>query len=297
MPWADNRRLRYLAFFKAVADMSNFTLAAERCGVTQPTLSAAIRTFEQELGADLFERTTRRVHLTRLGHSLLPLANAVLTNIDLASRDIRALAESERQSVRVAAVSSLTSRRLPAIIRRFGEEHPAAKIMIQDVPSPDVARLVRDGEVDIGIGLAPFDPDLFEQYLLSEDMLVVVCSEGHRFFGQEKVSWRDLADETVTTFKSNSSVHQMAARAFAQVGLPFSPDTYNYRMTVLGMAAHGLAVAILPSLEEFVYDNLRQVPLVEPVVRRRYCLIHRKDRPLMGPIRPLIEIIMRELSG
>jgi len=297
VPWTDNRRLRHLAFFKAVADTSSFTLAAEQCNVAQPTLSSAIRMFEQELGADLFERTTRRVRLTRLGHSLLPLANAVLTNIDLASRDIRALAESERQSVRFAAVSSLTSRRLPAIVRRFGEEHPAAKIMIQDVPSPDVARLVRDGEVDIGIGLAPFDPDLFEQHLLSEDALVVVCSEGHRFFDRGEVSWRDLAGETVTTFKPNSSVHQMAASAFAQAGLPFQPETYNYRMTVLGMAAQGLAVAILPSLEELVYASLRQIPLVEPVVRRRYCLIHRKDRPLLGPIRPLIDLIKSELSG
>lgn len=121
--WASSFRLKYLTYFKAVADTGSFTTASAQCNVAQPTLSAAIRQFEDELGAQLFERTTRRVMLTRFGRRLLPLADVMLANVELAARDVEALIGLERQTVRVAAVPSLTSRQLPAILNRFAAEH------------------------------------------------------------------------------------------------------------------------------------------------------------------------------
>jgi DNA-binding transcriptional LysR family regulator len=79
----------------------------------------------------------------------------------------------------------------------------------------------------------------------------------------------------------------------------FRPETYNYRLSVLGMAANHLAVAILPSLslDETIYPGLRQIPLVEPLVRRHYKLIRRNGRRLLSPARLLAETLIRELSG
>lgn len=296
--WASSFHLRHLTFFKAVADTGSFTTAAQHCNVAQPTLSAAIRQFEAELGVQLFERTTRRVTLTRFGQALLPLADVTLANVELASRDVQALIQLERQTIRIAAVSSLTGQQLPAILRRFLAERKDVRVTVFDVPNEQLARLVRDGEADIGLGLSPFDLEIFEQRPLFEDMLVVVCGKHHRFYSEREVPWSELRNEPIATFGPTSNVHRSAAGAFAELGMLFRPETYNYRMTVLGMAANDLAVAILPALalHDTIYPGLRQIPLVEPLVRRRYALIRRKERRLLAPAELLVDALVRQLS-
>lgn len=296
--WTSSFRLRYLTYFKAVADTGSFTSAAVQCNVAQPTLSAAIRQFEEELGAQLFERTTRRVMLTRFGQTLLPLADVMLANIELASRDVQALVELERQTIRVAAVPSLTSRQLPAILRRFATERQDVRVTVYDVPNDRLARLVRDGGADIGIGLSPFDPDIFEQQPLFDDVLVVVCGKDHRFYSEPEVPWAELRNEPIATFGPSSNVYRSAAGAFTELGMIFRPETYNYRLSVLGMAANHLAVAILPSLslDDTIYPGLKQIRLVEPVVRRHYKLIRRKERRLLAPASLLMERLISDLS-
>lgn len=128
---------------------------------------------------------------------------------------------------------------------------------------------------------------------------MVVCGKSHRFYSQSEVTWSDLRNEPIATFGPNSNVYRSAAGAFAELGMIFRPETYNYRLSVLGMAANRLAVAILPSLslDETIYPGLRQIPLVEPLVRRHYTLIRRKERRLLPPARLLTEILVSELSG
>jgi LysR family carnitine catabolism transcriptional activator len=297
--WTSSFRLRHLTFFKAVADTGSFTAAALHCNVAQPTLSAAISQFEEELGAQLFERTTRRVTLTRFGRSLLPLADVMLANVELAARDVEALVELERQTVRIAAVPSLTNQKLPLILRRFAERYQGVRVTVYDVPNDQLARLVRDGKADLGVGLSPFDPDVFEQKPLFDDRLVVVCGKHHRFYSESEVPWSALRSEAIATFGPSSNVYRCADKAFSELGMPFRPETYNYRLSVLGMAANDLAVAILPSfsLGETMFPGLRQVPLVEPVVTRQYNLIQRKGRRLLLPARLLAESIIGELAS
>src|SRR3546814_237155 len=194
---------------------------------------------------------------------------------------------------------SLVIRVLPEILRRFGEGHPQGRLSVHDVPNTDLVQLVRQGEADLGVGLASFDTDLFEQHPLFEDAMVLVCGEGHRFYDAAEVPRSEIRTEPVVTFHPTSNVHQIATRVFADLGTVFRPvGTFHYRMSVLGMVAHGLAVAILPSLslDETIYPGLRQIPLVGPLIKRRYCLIMRRGKHLVEPARALATVLIDELS-
>lgn len=292
-------RLRQLRFFKAVSDTGSFTAAAASCGISQPALSSTIRQFEADLGARLFERTTRRVELTRFGRALLPLANAILINAELASHDIKSLLTSERLTIRIAATPSLTVRLLPDLIHQFTTQHPDVHVDIKDVPNIAIARLVRDGEVDFGIGIAPFDPAEFDQFPLFYDQLVVVCNRKHKFYRRKTVPWRLLENEPVATYTPDSSVYQMSAKIFLDLGMVFRPQILNYHHSVIGLAAHGLALAILPSrsVDELDHRELKQAPLVDPVGRRQYCLIIRRHRQLLKPATLLIRRLVDDLAA
>lgn len=298
MVFRSELRLRQLRFFKSVSDIGSFTAAAASCGVSQPALSSTIRQFETELGARLFERTTRRVELTRFGRALLPLANAILTNVELASHDIQSLLTSQRLTIRVAATPSLTIHLLPDLIRQFTTRYPDVHVVIQDAPNVAIARLVRDGEVDFGIGIAPFDPAMFERFPLFFDQLVVVCNREHKFYRRKSIPWKLLENETIATYTADSSVYQMSSRIFLDLGMIFHPQTLNYHHSVIGLAAHGLALAILPScsVEELDHRKLKQIPLVDPLGRRQYSLIVRRKRQMLKHTELFIGQIINEFS-
>src|SRR6478609_4922414 len=120
--------LQQMRYVIAVAEMNNFTRAAQRCLVVQSALSHQIARLEKELGARLFERTSRRVRLTAAGAAFLPAARQCLEAAERAAAEVAAAVGEVRGRLTVGLIPTVAAVDLPAVLRDFHGRHPKARI-------------------------------------------------------------------------------------------------------------------------------------------------------------------------
>src|SRR5262245_656673 len=144
--------LHQLRIFVAVARLGNFTRAAERLGLSQPSLSLHIRQLEQDLGVRLFDRSTRSVALTPAGEDFLPTAERLLDDFRAAAAAVADLAARRRGRVAVAVLPSVAADLLPRAIALLRARHPDVSVSLRDDVAEHIPARVRSGEVDFGLG-------------------------------------------------------------------------------------------------------------------------------------------------
>jgi DNA-binding transcriptional LysR family regulator len=188
---------RDLRYFVAVAEELHFTRAAERLFISQPALSKQIRTLEQALGAPLFERGGREVHLTPAGDALLPRARLVLAEWDAAENAVEQAKEAQ-QAILAVGMSTSPGRGglLPAIRSRFSLRHPAAEIILRQFNWGDPTAGLADGSSDVAFVWLPLPlPERFRWLVVAEEPTMVALPETHRLAHVALVGFEDLLDE------------------------------------------------------------------------------------------------------
>src|SRR5690554_2378964 len=210
---SNNITLRHLRAFVAVAERGGYTAAARSLNIAQSALSRTIVEIEEELNTCLFERTTRRVVLTASGEQLLMNARRVLEEFDGALSRFQLYQSGLDGGVSLAALSSVASIILPAVISEFRKSRPNVKISVKDGFAGEVVRYVLDGQVDFGIASFPKTQGRLICEQIAADGLVCICSKSHRFAGMETVSWNDLAGEDFVAFDPSSSIRTCVDRA------------------------------------------------------------------------------------
>ncbi|RYY59801.1 MAG: LysR family transcriptional regulator, partial [Comamonadaceae bacterium] len=173
--------LRQLRHFVCLAQVQNFSRAAEQLHIAQPALSISIRNLETEMGVRLFDRGPRHVHLTQAGRAALASARAALSHVDEVAQLSNAIAEGEAGVLRIAFVGGATFRVLPRAIPEFRRRHPAVELELTEATTLSVLQRVRSGEVDAGILRHPVLPaPALATLVLERDALVAVMPPGLR---------------------------------------------------------------------------------------------------------------------
>lgn len=291
-----NVTLRQLQAFVAVAQHGQFALAANRLHVTPSALSMLIRQLEEQTGARLFDRHTRLVRLTEIGAEFLPVARKVLADLDSALSQSRELTALRRGRVSLATSTVLAATVMPEAIRRFGASWPGITVVLRDVVEQDIKRLLRAGDVDIGVGTALHaDADVDEETLLS-DRLVALLPHDHTLASRREISWRELAAQPLIALAQGSPLRALADQALAAADATAQPAyEVGFSSTVISMVAAGLGVAALPVNARQLTPKVRIAvrPLVRPVVPRRVCLFKPRDRGL-SPAAEAFRTFLRE---
>ncbi len=279
-----NVTLRQLRAFLEVARHGSFTAAAERLHVTQSALSVMIRELERELRVRLFDRTTRRVQLTAAGEEFHPLAEKTLEDLEHAVARSRELAEVRRGRVTIAATTLIASILLPRAIADYRERHEGVRIVLRDgAPPGQIARMVQDGEVDIGIGPTAARDDALSATPFLVDTLEVACPAGHPLTRKTRVTWRDLAAQPLIALSGETAIRQLLEEQLGAAGARFEPAyQVAFLATAIGLVDAGLGVAVLPSHARPLarLHHIRFMKLGSPAIRRDVWLITRRDRAL-----------------
>ncbi|HET6509153.1 MAG TPA: LysR family transcriptional regulator [Baekduia sp.] len=240
------RQLRYLV---ALADERHFTRAARRANVAQPALSRQIQALEAELGVGLVNRTTRHVSLTDAGERMVERARRILGEVDAARAD----AQNERRllegRVRFGVSSTPGPVDVAAVVAAFHDAHPAVELDVSDALSVEVARRLRDGELDLGLvtGLDEDHRRGLQLTLVTEERLVLCVGASHALASRKRVRLRDLRAERFAVFHPGATIRAAVERAAAAAG--FEPQvafTFSDPVRMRALVARGLAVAILP---------------------------------------------------
>ena len=242
--------LRDLQCFLALAEELSFTRAARRLRVAQPALSLRIKQFEQELGAPLFNRTKRKVELSEAGVAMEPRARQILAASHDAAGAVRMIAAGQSGVLKIGAFYSAIYTVLPRIITRFALEYPNVEIQIKELIVTEQLKLLRQGEIDVGIvRLEHVDPDIRTLPLLKEDFVCALHVD-HALAKRKKISLRDLVNEKIITLdpQFNMDFYTATLTAFTARGL--SPRIVNKAPDmhlVLGLVSAGLGVSLVPS--------------------------------------------------
>jgi len=189
--------LRHLRGFVAVAEELHFTRAAQRLHLAQQALSAQIRQLEDELGAELFRRTTRRVELTDAGRTLLAHAVPILASVNVAWEEVRRAAAGDIGVLKLAYTPTVSWEALPKLTEAMHRRYPAVRLRMAEMWQADAVNGVVAGRFDVGFARCPTVHEDLEYEVLREEPLGVVLGHGHRLASRPAVGIADLSSETL----------------------------------------------------------------------------------------------------
>lgn len=239
--------LRQVEHFRAVVDEGGFTAAARSVRIVQSALSTSIRNLERELGAPLFERTTRRVTLSEAGRAFLPHARRVLAEAEAGRDAVRAVRGLDSGRVSIGMIQWLGPVDLPAELSTFHQRHPGIQITVLNVPVDALVERLRAGELDLAY-LASDDglPDDLAGRTLYREPLRLIMPPDHRFAGRHRVRWADLDNEPLVLFSDGSAVTNIVRRTYARLGLRLRAVGQVSQVDLqLALVRHGLGVAVV----------------------------------------------------
>ncbi len=188
--------LRHLRAFVTVAEERHFGRAARKLHISQPPLSHQIKQLEQEVGGQLFTRTTHGVTLTQAGRAFLDEARKVLSQADRAMAEVRRAVRGESGSLSLGYVVPLVNGVLPPILRTFYQRFPGAQVALSEYSSTAALTAVAAAELDAALIYAPVDHHVRAETIF-QDAWMIALPSGHRLVRRRLVRRADLRDEPI----------------------------------------------------------------------------------------------------
>ncbi|MBD3897894.1 LysR family transcriptional regulator [Halomonas sp. ML-15] len=270
-------KLQPLRYVLAIIDHGGFHAAAKQLHRSQPAISMAVRDLESRLGQPLFEKGNGHPLLTPFGHWCEPRFRELVAHHDRLSRDAMALANAQAGRVDIAAVPSVASRLMPALLASFVQDHPGIEISLQDGHSERVNQMVLKGEVELGITSLWLPNDALRFTGLLKDEVGVVCRDDHPLASEERLHWQALTGYPLIR---NGTSRLLEGSPAADL-LSRSTLYISNMISLTAMLEAGIGITTLPRLAfQEEHQRLRFIPLAEPRLERRIGLLRRARQSL-----------------
>jgi DNA-binding transcriptional LysR family regulator len=244
--------LRHLRTIDAVARHGSFTRAGEELYLAQSAISQQIQRFEAELGIQVFRRTRkagRSIEVTDEGALVLAHARRVLAEVDDLHDQLEELTGLLRGTIRLGGTYPFGPYDLYGVLAGFRAAHPGVDIHMIEDTAEQMLEMVRTDELDCAF--ASVDPDAigdeFAATLVWQEEFVVAAAADHPLAAQPHVTFEQIADEDLITYRDNSALRRRLERALAGRGLePRIAFICTEMNAVRALASKGLGVAVLP---------------------------------------------------
>lgn len=285
--------LRDLRYVVAVADTCNFSLAAERCFVSQPTLSTQLKKMEDSLGVVLFERTNRSVRVTEAGAEIVATARRILREVDHIEAVAAATHNPLAGNLRFGAFPTLASFVFPVAVERLRTALPKLRLLLIEEKTAGLLGQLRAGECDVAlIALPVTDPALVAEPLFEDPFWVAVPAD-HRLARKRFIEPADLRDVKLLLLDEGHCLRDQALDYCFRHGGEEEP---NFRATSLEtlrmMVKAGTGITLLPASALREETGVRYIPFEPPAPRRLIGLVWRKTTArghLMGRLASLLK--------
>jgi LysR family hydrogen peroxide-inducible transcriptional activator len=279
--------LTELRYVVALAQERHFGRAAQKCFVTQPTLSLALAKLEDELGVKLFERNKNEVLLTARGQAIVEQARRVLDEVGRIQHIARGGQDQLAGALRLGVIPTIGPYLLPDLIPILRKRAPAMPLAIEENLTGNLAPMLREGELDAVVIALPFAVPGVKTRLLYEEPFSVVVPEGHRWQARKALKPGDLNQENLLVLNSGHCFRDQVLEACpgqSNTALPEGRAGSSLE-TIRNMVASGLGVSVLPAsalTPRYSSKLLKVVPFSSPVPSRKVALAWRTsfDRPV-----------------
>jgi LysR family carnitine catabolism transcriptional activator len=285
--------------FVAVSENASFRRASEILHLSQPSVSAHIRSLEQQFGVPLLNRTTRSVRLTPAGARFLARAKSVLFELSAVVEDVKDVTEFRRGRVIVACVPTIASSSLPEVIARFMKSYPGIQVQILDDISETLYHQVLEHQADFGIGPAPASKWALSFSPLVRDHFIAVFPRGHKLANRKTIRLSELTKLPFLTLPRPTNVRILIDQAAFSNGIELTPAyEVGHHYTLGAMVAAGLGFTALPSMSLSLLGQmgLAGVKIVNPQVYRTIGIIRRADEKSTPAAEAFVSVLSENIG-
>ena len=259
-------QLRYVC---AIADTGNFSRAAERCKVAQPSLSQQVQKLEDDLGVKLFDRLGRSIRLTEAGRAFIPRARAILEQMDAARTSAADKNADLRGSVTVGVIPTVAPYRMPGYAASFTKKFPDAKLRIIEDTTSVLVQGLRDLSIDVAILALPLRHKDLELFPIRTEPLFAVLRKNHPRARAKSLALKDLRGESFVMLRDGHCFRDLSldtcTRARVTPNIAFESGQFS---SLLGMVATGIGVSLIPEMAIDRNVNCRYVRLSDAQATR-----------------------------
>jgi LysR family hydrogen peroxide-inducible transcriptional activator len=242
-------KLKDLKYLVAVADTRHFGRAAERCFVSQPTLSAQLKKLEAYLGVQLIERQPRRIALTAAGERILERARRIVE----ASDEVLEIARSHRDPLagrlRIALLPTIGPYLLPHVMPKIRKAVPHLELMLYEYQTAPMLERLHAGDIDLGILALPVEDAGLTAQALYQEPFVLLAPTQHPLMSRSSIRVADLAGETLLLLEDGHCLRDQALDVCSRIDVHEKQDFRATSIeTLRQMVAAGAGVTLLPEL-------------------------------------------------
>lgn len=294
--------LTQLSYMIAVAEAGNFTVAAERVFVTQPTLSMQIQKLEDELGVKIFNRSKKPIRLTKVGEQILIQAR----NIIAESKRMEDIVAQEKGFIggafKLGIIPTVMPTLLPMFLNAFIKKYPKVNLSIEEMNTATIIQNLSEGKLDAGIAATPLKNEKLEERPLYYEPFVAYIPKNHRLEKNETLEQEDLMDEKILVLKDGHCFRNQAlslcSREKTLIEKSFELKSGSFE-TLVHLANEGLGMTLIPYLNtrqmsEENKSNLRHFESPSPA--REISLVYSKSQlkiQIIDALKNSIESVIR----
>ena len=272
-----------LKYVLAVAEHKNFTLAAEKCFVTQPTLRMQIQKIEEELSIQIFDRTKKPIQLTDIGQKIVNQAKNIVNEADR----IHDIVEQQKGWIggefRVGIIPPVMPTFLPMFLNNFIKKYPKVKLIIEELNTEEIIIKLNNGHLDAAIAATPLLEEKIKEIVLYYEPFVAYVPESHHHFQKEEIEVSDLNLDEILLLQDGhcfrDGILNLCKNESKNEMSRFQIESGSFE-TLIKLADEGLGTTLLPYLHTLDLkesDKLKLRHFKEPKPAREVSLIYPKS--------------------
>jgi LysR family hydrogen peroxide-inducible transcriptional activator len=288
-----------LKYVLSVAEYQNFTVAAEHSFVTQPTLSMQIQKLEDELDAQIFNRSTKPIELTEVGKKIVEQAKIIVDE----SNRITDIVHQQKGYIggefKLGIIPTIMPTLLPMFLNNFTKRYPKVKLIIEELTTEEIIRKLTDGHIDAAIAATPLENEAIKERPLYYEPFVGLIPEDHRLYNQKNINVDELEVDDILLLEDGhcfkDSVLNLCRSYKSDSSKKFQLHSGSFD-TLIKLSKEGLGMTLIPYLQTLDLSDKDKKHLREfitPPPAREVSLLFHKSQLKMQ----LIEALKNTIDG
>ena len=292
-----------ITYVLAVAEYKNFTLASEKCFVTQPTLSMQIQKLEEELDVTIFNRKKKPIALTPIGEKIIEQAKVIVNE----SNRINDIVDQQKGFIggefKLGIIPTVMPSLLPLFLKTFIKKYPKINLIIEELTTEDIIKKLVDGHLDAGIAATPLEINSIKERPLYYEPFVGFLNNNHRLFNLDELSVEDLEIDDILLLEDG---HCFKDNILNLCNSLKKEDPHHFRLesgsfdTLIKLTKEGMGMTLLPYLQTHDLkekDKKLVRSFKNPTPSREISIIYHKSQLKIQLIDALKEVIDGIIRG
>ena len=288
-----------LQYVLAVAEHKNFTLAADKCFVTQPTLSMQIQKVEEELNIQIFDRTKKPIQLTEIGQKIVNQAKNIVNEADR----MKDIVEQQKGFIggefKLGIIPTVMPTLLPMFLNTFVKKYPKVKLIIEELNTDDIILRLKNGNLDAAIAATPLNEEKLKEIVIYYEPFVAYIPEKHRIADKKEIEVSDINLDEILLLQDGhcfrDGILNLCKNQDVAPANNFQIQSGSFE-TLIKLADEGLGLTLLPYLHTLDLkenDKLKLKHFKDPKPAREISLIFPKTELKIQ----IIDALRQSISG